>query len=191
MIEQAAGENEDDARRDLRGVAGQIAGGVALVTTIAEGGEPHATTASAFLTVSSDPPLVAVFFANATRMHAFLRESGSFSVSVLRRGQHEIARRFARPGRPTGWIALSGLSIVHRDPRPPILADALAWLDCSVVQLVPMGDHGCFVAEVLAFDRVPEGEPLLYYRGRFHTLGGPAAPASWAPLERSDLAAEW
>lgn len=121
---------------------------------------------------------------------AILQESGSFSVSVFRRGQHEVARRFARPGRPTELMALTGLSLVHRNPRLPILADALAWLNCRLVQLVPMGDHGYFLAEVVALARQQEGEPLLYCRGRFHTLGGPAAPASWAPLERSDLAAE-
>ena len=190
MTGQSGVEGVAEVRREFRSVVGQFASGVAVVVAMA-GDEPHAATASSFVAVSSDPPLVAVFFANGTRTHGFLVENGRFSVSVLRREDHGLARRFARTSRPTGWAGLAGVPLVLREPEPPILAQALAWLDCRVVQVVPMGDHGCFVAEVLALGRDPEAEPLVYYRGRFHALGRPAAPAPWATFERSDLTADW
>ena len=179
-----------EAGPEIRGVAGQLASGVAVVVAMA-GGEPHAATASSVVVASGTPPLIAVFFAIGSRTHRHLLADGRFSVCVLRHADHSLARRFARPSRSGGWAGLAGVSLVPRDPQPPILAQALAWLDCRVDQVVPMGDHACFVARVLALGRDPEGEPLIYYRGRFHGLGRPTAPAPWASLERSDLTADW
>ena len=179
-----------DPREEFRGVAGQFASGVAVVIALTEAG-PHATTASSFVAVSPEPPLVAVFFATAARMHDQMTRGGRFSVSILREADHGLARRFARPDRPTGWPGLAGVELSHRDPAPPVLAQAVAWLDCAVVQVVPMGDHGCFVGEVLAMARDPAARPLVYYRGRLHQLGPPAAPPAWSTLDRTDLAADW
>jgi flavin reductase (DIM6/NTAB) family NADH-FMN oxidoreductase RutF len=179
-----------DVRHELRGVAGQLASGVAVLVAMAAG-EPHAVTAGSVLVVSAEPPLLAVFFATGGRTHRHLLAGGRFSVSLLRRADHGLARRFARPNRPEGWAGLAGVPLVRRDPDPPILAHANAWLDCRVDRNLPIGDHTCFVADVLAAGRDPEAEPLIYYRGRFHGLGGPVAPAPWAPLERSDLTADW
>jgi flavin reductase (DIM6/NTAB) family NADH-FMN oxidoreductase RutF len=180
----------EDRRQAFRGVTAQFPSGVAVVISLV-GGEPHATTASSFVAVSSDPPLVAVFFAAGARMHGLVRESGRFSLSILRDADHVLARRFARPDRPMGWSGLAGLDLTRRDPDPPVLTNAAAWLDCVVRNILPLGDHVCFVGEAQAMGRDPAAQPLLYYRGRFHRLGPSAAPAPWAELDRADLAADW
>jgi flavin reductase (DIM6/NTAB) family NADH-FMN oxidoreductase RutF len=77
------------------------------------------------------------------------------------------------------------------DLAPPILDRAAAWFDCRVRQVVEMGDHACFVGEVIECGRDPDAPPLLYYRGRFHGLGPPVAPTPWSTLDRSDLIADW
>jgi flavin reductase (DIM6/NTAB) family NADH-FMN oxidoreductase RutF len=48
----------------------------------------------------------------------------------------------------------------------PVLAHALATLDCDVVQTHAAGDHTIFVGEVKEVS-VAEGAPLLYFRGRY------------------------
>jgi flavin reductase (DIM6/NTAB) family NADH-FMN oxidoreductase RutF len=177
-------------REAFRGVTGHFASGVALVIAPRDG-EPHATTASSFVAVSSEPPLIAVCFAEAARMHHLLRESGRFTLNVLRDADHALARRFARPDRPMGWSGLAGLELARRDPDPPVLGQAAAWLDCAVRETVPLGDHVLFVGEALAMGRDETAPALLYHRGRFHRLGPPAAPPRWATIERADLAADW
>lgn len=184
------GATPTDPDGEFRGVAGQFASGVAVVIAMADGG-PHATTASSFVAVSAEPPLIAVFFATAARMHGLMTPGVRFSVSILPEADYGLARRFARPNRPTGWPGLDGVELRRRDPEPPVLAHAIAWFDCAVSEVVPMGDHGCFVGEVRAMGRDPAGEPLLYYRGRLHRLGAAAAPPAWARLDRTDLAADW
>jgi 3-hydroxy-9,10-secoandrosta-1,3,5(10)-triene-9,17-dione monooxygenase reductase component len=187
----ASTERSRGQRREaFRGVRGQFAGGVALVIAL-RGGEPHATTAGSFVAVSSEPPLLAVCFAEASRTALMLRDSGRFTLNVLRDADHAIARRFARPDRPTGWSGLAGLELARRDPDPPVLRQAVAWLDCAVRDVLPLGDHVCFVGEALAMERDATAQPLLYYRGRFQRLGSPAAPPPWSTVDRTTLAADW
>ncbi|MDQ4099995.1 MAG: flavin reductase family protein [Chloroflexota bacterium] len=184
-------DSTDEQRREaFRAVAGQFASGVTVVIALRDG-EPHATTASSFVAVSSEPPLIAVCFAESARMQLLLRESKRFTVSVLREEDHPLARRFARPDRPMGWSGLAGVALARRDPHPPVLEQAVAWFDCAQREILPLGDHLCFVGEVLAMERDGSAQPLLYYRGRFHRLGPPAAPPRWSTIDRTDLAADW
>src|SRR5215467_9502939 len=116
-----ATQNEaDEVIQRFRGVAGQLACAVTVVIVLVEG-EPHATTASAFTLVSLAPPLVAVFFDAGSRTSGCLRSAGRFSVSVLGERDVGVARRCARPGRPSGWEGLVGVKLVRRDPAPPVL----------------------------------------------------------------------
>jgi flavin reductase (DIM6/NTAB) family NADH-FMN oxidoreductase RutF len=179
-----------EVRQRFRAAGGQVPGGVAVVVTLVEG-EPHAATASSGVVASLDPPLYAVFFAVGSRMHDRLAASGVFTANLLRPADHALARRFANPARPTGWAGLAGLDLVRRDPAPPVLAGAAAWFDCRVRRVVPVGDHACFVGEVVECGRDAEAPPLVYCRGRFHALGRPVAPARWSSLERDDLIADW
>ena len=177
-------------RQVFRGVAGQLTSGVAIVIAMVDGA-PHGATASSGVVASVDPPLVAVFFANGSRMRDGLARSDEFTVNLLRQSDHGLARRFANPARPTGWAGFAGLDLLRRDPAPPHLSGAAAWLHCRLHRVIEMGDHACFVGEVVAGGRDPEAPPLLYYRGRFHGLGQPVAPAPWSTLDRADLTAEW
>jgi len=154
-------------------------------------GEPHAATASSGVIASLDPPLLAVFFSLTSRMYECLAPSGSFTVNLLRQPDHGLARRFANPARSSGWPGFAGVELVHRELAPPNLVQAAAWFDCRVRQVVTMGDHACFVGEVVGCAREPDAPPLVYYRGRFHGLGPPVAPSPWSALDRSDLVADW
>ena len=100
--------------------------------------------------------------------------------------QREAARVGGRVERSDELV-----EVLRREVEPPILAQAAAWFDCRVNQVVTMGDHSCFLGEVIGCGRDPDVPPLLYYRGRFHGLGPPVAPTPWATLDRSDLIADW
>ncbi len=154
-------------------------------------GEPFVTTAGSVVAASWDPPLLAVLFQASSRMAAALDQGGRFTVNVLGETDHGLARRFARPDRGQGWAALVGTEFLRRDPSPPVLPGAVAWADCAVVQTIPMGDHRCYVGEVLESDRRDGAMSLAYYRGRFRGLGPVVAPAGWASIDADDLAAVW
>ncbi len=174
----------------FRGLAGCLPTGVAVVVALVDA-EPCAATAGSVVAASWEPPLLAVFFRTGSRMAAALDRSGQFTVSILGEADHGLARRFARPGRGQGWTALADAGLIRRNPAPPILATAIAWADCRVARTIPVGDHACYVGEVLDLDRRVEGEPLVYFRGRLRGLGPVVAPVAWLETDEVHLAATW
>jgi flavin reductase (DIM6/NTAB) family NADH-FMN oxidoreductase RutF len=68
--------------------------------------------------------------------------------------------------RPTGLTAFRMGEI-----GVPLIEQALACLECRTVSAHVEGDHTIFVGRVESV-HVGEGEPLLYYRGKYHRLRG-------------------
>ena len=90
-----------DARRpgaEFRQTMAAFASGVTVVTTRWQG-VGHAMTATAFCSVSLDPPLVLVCVSRQSRFHAAVTQADGWSVSLLNAGQEGVARHFANSGR--------------------------------------------------------------------------------------------
>src|SRR5205823_5397537 len=81
----------DDFRRAL----GHFATGVTVVTTSDGDGRPTGLTATAFTSVSLDPPLILVCVAHKSQSYPALLERDQFAVNFLRREQEDVSRRFA------------------------------------------------------------------------------------------------
>ncbi|MGH7348874.1 MAG: flavin reductase family protein, partial [Candidatus Rokuibacteriota bacterium] len=101
-----------------------------------------------------------------------IKAAGCFAVNILSQGQEIASRRFATSTTAPADEKFAG---VEYRPGPlglPVLADALAELECTVVHAYPGGDHTIFVAQVETADcRADAGkEPLLYFRGKYSRL---------------------
>lgn len=177
-------------RCTFRAVAGHVVAGVSVVTTLVDS-EPVATTASSVVAASWDPPLLAVFFRAGSRMDRALDGAERFTINVLGEQDLGLARRFSSTDRRSGWEAFKGVKLAEREPLPPMIASAIAWADCAVVQIITVGDHRCFVGEIRDCDRDDAVAPLVYYRGRYRGLGPAIAPAIWAPIDDIDLTSAW
>jgi flavin reductase (DIM6/NTAB) family NADH-FMN oxidoreductase RutF len=155
----------------FRAAVGRFATGVTVVTTRADGVD-HAMTANAFASVSLEPLLVLVCVEKDARFHDAVLASGFWGVSVLDETARASATWFATRGRP-----LHGQLDRHpHTPGPvtgaPLLEASLATLECRTRAVHDGGDHDIVVGEVLSLDVPrPGGQPLLWYRGRYHTLG--------------------
>ncbi|MGH2892076.1 MAG: flavin reductase family protein [Solirubrobacteraceae bacterium] len=149
------------AARELRNVMGRFATGVTVVTTTHRD-TIHGMTANAFLSVSLRPPLVLVSLGRC-RMSEMLPRTGRYGVSVLASDQEHFAAHFA------GQRASSVDPAFVWENDLPLLDGALAHVGCRVVDVHPAGDHVLWIGEVEhLYHR--EGEPLLFYTGRFGTL---------------------
>ncbi len=154
-----------DERR-FRDTVAAFPTGVTIVTARGSAG-PAGLTTNAFTSLSLDPPLVLVCFDNASRTLPVVRESGRFAVNVLRRGQEDLAAVFASKRVQAEKFA----EVTHTEHGGvPVLDDALAWLVCSVTELLPGGDHTVGIGAVEALDST-DGEPLLFWRGAYHAIG--------------------
>jgi flavin reductase (DIM6/NTAB) family NADH-FMN oxidoreductase RutF len=151
----------EKAARELRQVMGRFATGVTVVTTM-DRDTIHGMTANAFLSVSLHPPLVLVSLGRC-RMGEMLPRTKRYGVSILASDQVQFADHFAARGHAKEepeFVWHNGL---------PLLDGALAHLVCRVVDTHPAGDHVLWIGEVEHLHH-RDGEPLLFYTGRFGTL---------------------
>ena len=152
---------------DLRRVMATFATGVTVVSTLWEG-VAHAMTATAFASVSLEPPLVLVCVGRTSRFHGAVLGAGRWAVSVLNEDQEALARHFAHRGRDLR----TQFDAVEWRPAPlsgaPLIAGALSWLECQTAAAHEAGDHTVVVGRVLATspDSVA-AVPLTYYRGTY------------------------
>lgn len=156
---------------ELKHAVGRFASGV-VILTVREGRDDVGLTATAFASVSLDPPLVLVSVALQSYLSEVLERHDTWAISVLERGQKHLAGRFAAAGRPSGRLLLA--SVPHHRGRHTdalIVENGLAALECRTHDRMVAGDHVLVVGQVLGIDYVSDdGRPLLHWDGRYHEL---------------------
>ncbi len=159
----------NDAARVYRDTIGRFPTGVAVVTAVGPAG-PAGMTTNAVASLSLDPLLLIVCFETRSRTLEVVRSSRRFAVNVLRAGDEELAAVFAsKRVAPEKFAALTG----HRWSEQhglPVLDRALAWIACELRELLPGGDHEIGIGEVIGTGAGEEGDPLVFYRGRYTTV---------------------
>ncbi|MBP2049785.1 flavin reductase (DIM6/NTAB) family NADH-FMN oxidoreductase RutF [Streptomyces griseochromogenes] len=161
--------NAELDRDGMRRVLGRFTTGVTVVTT--GGTTPHGMTANSFTSVSLSPPLVLICVLRGAAMHEAVLDRKSFAVSVLSARQEDLARYFADRRRPRGIAQFAPIEwSPGRFTGSPVVADALAWLECSLTATHDGGDHSIFVGEVLDMGFREDHDALLFHDGGFHSL---------------------
>jgi flavin reductase (DIM6/NTAB) family NADH-FMN oxidoreductase RutF len=123
-------------------------------------------TVSSLVSLSLDPPLVAVSIARDASIHEPLRDAGTWSASLLSGDQEALAKHFARSVPP---IALwTGIPV--RDDDPALIAGAAGWLRARTVEEVRAGDHTVFVAELEWLEAGTAATSLVYAHRSYHAL---------------------
>lgn len=152
---------------EFRAVIGHFATGVTIVTT-RSGDEVRGMTANSVASVSLDPLSVLVCVNRDAITHGILSSGRIFCVNVLSNQQEALSRACARPDTPEA--GLQGVEYRHGETGAPILEGALAYLDCRVTATFEYGTHTIVIGEPIdvAFS---DGDPLLFYRGRYAVLG--------------------
>lgn len=163
----------------FRETLGHYPTGVAVVTAIAEDGNPAGMVVGTFSSVSMDPPLIAFFPARSSRTFQYLRTATTFCVNVLASDQEQVCRQLATGGAAkfdgVGWR-----------PGPlgsPILHDAVSWIECTFDDILEAGDHYIVLGHVqkLAVER--STLPLLFFQGGY----GRFSPRSFVATPEPDL----
>jgi DNA-binding GntR family transcriptional regulator/flavin reductase (DIM6/NTAB) family NADH-FMN oxidoreductase RutF len=122
----------------------------------------HGMTASSVTSLSMDPPMMLACVNNAVPTAAAIARSGRYTVNVLGQGHGDLAYQFASP-RPDKF---AGVLIERGGAGVPMLAEAIASLECEVTEQVVGGTHTIFLGHVVAAT-AREGSPLTYFRGGF------------------------
>ncbi|MBW4702080.1 MULTISPECIES: flavin reductase family protein [unclassified Micromonospora] len=152
------------ASSDFRATLGHYCTGVAVIAGYHQG--PAGFACQSFAALSLDPPLVTFSVANTSRSWPRIARSGAFCASILGGHQIDTCRTFGTPEADKFGTTDWALATITGSPR---LTDAIAWIDCEVTNVLPGGDHTIVIGRVVALDYTGSDDPLVYYRGRFHT----------------------
>ena len=153
---------------DFRRVLGHFATGVTVITVRDSDGRPTGLTASAFTSVSLEPPLILVCVDHKAQSYPSLIVSKTFAVNILSLEQEALSRRFATTKIENKF---EGVPFTLSPLGLPLIDSALAQLECATVKIYPEGDHSIFVGRVERVD-ANVGLPLVYYRGKYDRLSG-------------------
>jgi len=149
---------------EFRRVVGHFASGVTVITTV-DNALRYGTTASAFSSLSVEPPMLLVALNRTSETGAAVATAGRFAVNILAEDQEEVALRFARKGSSK----FDGVPVSVGHGGLPLIDGALATLQCHVTSQASGGTHTVFLAEVVHAQSTA-GTPLAYWRGRFGRL---------------------
>lgn len=138
------------------------------IVTVSDGGRRWGLTATSVATVSAEPPQVLVCVDAGSRTSQLIHASGHFAVNYLASEAVDVARRFSRP-----------LSSDERFDHPdwalspggrPVLASALVWLDCVLVESKLSATHRIVIGRIDHIHRRLHAAGLLYLDGNYLEL---------------------
>lgn len=155
-----------DGRAAFKEALANLAAGVVVVTTVDGGGQPHGFTASAFTSVSLDPPTVLFCLSTSAQCFSAFADADEFAVSILGGDQEETATRFAT----RGVDKFAQDDIVRRDGAY-FVRHAAASLKCRRQRRIDCGDHAVFLAQVTDAEAAESAGPLVYYKRGFLRQG--------------------
>ncbi|NDJ33623.1 MAG: flavin reductase family protein [Chloroflexi bacterium] len=143
--------------------------GVTVVTTLHENEIPIGVTATAFSSVSLEPPLVLICIGKGLFTLDCIEACGVFAVNFLKRDQLEWGQLFAGmiPNRDDDRFA--EIAVETAETGAPVLPGVLGWVDCQLYNKIDAGDHVVFIGEVLAA-HVSDGMPLAYFDRQWVTV---------------------
>lgn len=116
--------------------------------------KPNALTIAWTGITCSDPPMTYISVRPERYSYDIIKESGEFVIN-LTSGAMARATDFCgvRSGREMDKLAVTGLTVEPaKEIAAPVIAQSPLALECRVKQIIPLGSHDMFLAEIVAVD---------------------------------------
>ena len=162
-------------RRQFRNVLGQYPTGVTLITATQPDGEHVGMVVGTFTSVSLDPPLVGFLPDRSSSSWPKIEASGSFTANVLTSSQEDVVRAFTQK-QEDRFTRFEWLPTESGGLR---LKGAAAWIDCTIEEVRPAGDHHMVLGGVREMGDGDSADlPLLFLRGGYGSFSIPSVQSS-------------
>jgi flavin reductase (DIM6/NTAB) family NADH-FMN oxidoreductase RutF/DNA-binding IclR family transcriptional regulator len=166
-------------RRQFRNVLGQYPTGVTLITATQPDGEQVGMVVGTFTSVSLEPPLVGFLPDRSSSSWPKIEASGSFTANVLTSSQEDVVRAFAQK-QDDRFTRFEWLPTESGGLR---LKGAAAWIDCTIEDVSPAGDHHIVLGRVRDLGDGDSADlPLLFLRGGYGSFSIPSVQSSDSAL---------
>ena len=154
------GSSFDSAK--YRQVLGHFPTGVTVITAVNDG-KPVGMAVGSFASLSLEPPQVLFCAGHSSTSWPKIREAGQFCVNILAETQEDVCRVFASKA-PDKFAEIG---YKHTGTGNPLIEGVMAYVDCTIDQIVASGDHDVVVGGVRELEVLHEGGPLLFFRGGY------------------------
>ncbi|GGG21106.1 putative oxidoreductase [Rhodococcoides trifolii] len=149
----------------VRKAFGQFPSGVVALCAEIDG-VPVGMAASSFVGVSIDPPLVAFCVQSTSTTWPRLAACTRVGISILGEAHDVAARTLAQK---TG-DRFDGLTTVTSDDGAVFIEGASMWLDATVTEEVPAGDHEIVLMRINELEIVDGIAPIVFHSSKFRRL---------------------
>ncbi len=160
--DEKAGVSAENFKSAMR----HLAGGVSVITS-GRGADRNGFTATSVSSLSADPAALIVCVNRNCSIIPTLRRSLAFGVNILGAGHRGVADRFAGRCDVSGADRFDGADWLEMMTGVPLMADALAAMDCTLDSIVDWQTHSLVIGRVEAVQVVGGPQALLYWRGQY------------------------
>ncbi len=155
-------------------------------------------------TICSDPPMCYISVRPGRHSHGIISRTKEFVINLT---TEELARATDWCGCRTGkkfnkWKEMNLTPAPARIVKAPVIAESPVNIECVVRQIIPLGTHDMFMAEVVniqadeayidhkgAFSLAKAG-PLVYNHGHYFGLGKKIGKFGWSVERKPGLPKE-
>lgn len=158
---------------------------VVMVSVADKEGNPNIITVAWAGTICSNPPMVSISVRPERYSYSMLKETGEFVINLTTK-ELTYATDYCgvKSGRDVDKFKemnLTPLPATH--VKAPLIAESPVCLECKVTQVVPLGSHDIFMAEVVAVHvddkymdekgkfHLEQAEPIVYSHGAYLETG--------------------
>ncbi|MFD0633343.1 flavin reductase family protein [Catenulispora yoronensis] len=153
--------------KELRRVFSAFPTGVTAVAALVDG-RPVGLAANSFTSVSLSPVLVSVCADLKSATWPLLRGSARLGISILAAHQEQVCRQLSSKSADR----FAAVDFRATADGAVFVEGASAWLDCSIQDVFPAGDHDIIVFRVHDLDDDPAVAPLVFHSSGFRSLEG-------------------
>jgi len=147
----------------FRQVLGYYPTGVCVITALDAENNPCGMVVGTFTSVSMDPPLVGFLPDKRSSSWPAIEKAGHFCVNVLADDQMGLCRQLAA----SGPDKFTGVEYTVSEHNLPILAGAMASIECQLHSVNEAGDHWFVLGKVLGLEGLRDADPMLFFRGKY------------------------
>ena len=140
---------------------------VVMVSVADKEGRNNIITIAWAGTICSNPPMVSISVRLERYSYDIIKETGEFVINLTTKDLTYAtdycgvkSGRDVDKFREMGLTALSG-----KEVKAPLIAESPVNIECKVTQVIPLGSHDMFLAEVVA---VHVDEKYMDEKGKFH-----------------------
>lgn len=148
--------------RQLAAALGRIPSGL-FILTIRHGTAETGMLASWVQQCAFVPPHISLAIRRDRPVMDWLTVGAWLRLNILDDTQTDMIGHFGR-GFALDEAAFTGLDVLRPSDGPPVLTEALAYLDGRITARYPVGEHDLILAEVTGGRMLNEGQPMVHVR---------------------------